>query len=122
VLYQVHPPGVRAAGAVPGQSGLGVDRAVRLGGDEVEPADVGRGDEDPLAAPGRAEPVRVTRISNEPEADPILHGTFIGDYFQIDAKAGRVCIHYDANLRHVPLVGQGVPIPQQDNYLTVRGE
>jgi hypothetical protein len=65
---------------------------------------------------------RVTRISNEPEADPILRGVFIGDYFQIDANDGRVYVHYNANLRHVPLIGQGVPIPQQDNYLTVRGE
>ena len=62
---------------------------------------------------------RVTHISNEPEADPILHGTFIGDYFQIDANAGRVYVHYNANLRQVPLVGEGVPIPQQDNYLAV---
>jgi hypothetical protein len=65
---------------------------------------------------------RVTRISNEPEADPILHGVFIGDYLQIDANAGRVYVHYNANLRQVPLVGEGVPIPQQDNYLVVRGE
>jgi hypothetical protein len=65
---------------------------------------------------------RVTPISNEPEADPILHGVFIGDYFQIDPNAGRVYVHYNANLRHVPLVGEGVPIPQQDNYLAVEGE
>jgi hypothetical protein len=65
---------------------------------------------------------RVTRISNEPEADPILHGLFIGDYFQIDANAGRVYVHYNANLRHIALEGKGVPIPQQDNYLAVRGE
>ena len=63
---------------------------------------------------------RVTPISNETEADPILHGAFIGDYFQIDANAGRVYVHYNANLRQVALVGQGVPIPQQDNYLAVR--
>ena len=65
---------------------------------------------------------RVTRISNETEADPILGGTFIGDYFQIDPNDGKVYIAYNANLRHVALAGQGVPIPQQDNYLTVRGE
>ena len=65
---------------------------------------------------------RVTRISNEPEADPIFGGVFIGDYMQIDANAGRVYVHYNANLRQVPLVGEGVPIPQQDNYLAVRGE
>jgi hypothetical protein len=65
---------------------------------------------------------RVTRPSNETEADPILHGTFIGDYFQIDPNAGRIYVHYNANYRHVALVGEGVPIPQQDNYLAVRGE
>jgi hypothetical protein len=65
---------------------------------------------------------RVTPISNEPEADPILGGAFIGDYFQIDPNAGRVYVHYNANLRHVPLVGEGVPLPQQDNYLVVKGE
>jgi hypothetical protein len=62
---------------------------------------------------------RVTPISNEPEADPILHGLFIGDYFQIDANAHRVYVHYNANYRQVPLVGEGVPIPQQDNYLAI---
>jgi len=65
---------------------------------------------------------RVTSISNETEADPILHGAFIGDYLQIDANAGRVYVHYNANLRQVPLVGEGVPVPQQDNYLAVRSE
>jgi hypothetical protein len=65
---------------------------------------------------------RVTSSSNEPEADPLLHGLFIGDYFQIDANGGRVYIHYNANFRQVPLVGEGVPVPQQDNYLAVRGE
>jgi hypothetical protein len=50
------------------------------------------------------------------------HGLFIGDYLQIDLNAGRVYIHYNANLRHVPLVGEGLPIPQQDNYLAVRDE
>jgi hypothetical protein len=41
-------------------------------------------------------------------------GVFLGDQFQIDANDGRVYIH--ANLRRIPLLGQGVPIPQQDNY------
>ena len=65
---------------------------------------------------------RVTPISNETEADPILHGAFIGDYFQIDPNAGRVYVHYNANFRQVPLVGEGIPIPQQDNFLAVRSE
>ncbi len=55
----VHPPGMRAAGPVPGQAHLGVDRAIRLRGDEVEPADVGLSDEDAAPESGRAEPVRI---------------------------------------------------------------
>ena len=65
---------------------------------------------------------RVTHISNETEADPLLGGAFIGDYFQIDANAGRIYVHYNANERHVRFQGEGVPIPQQDNYLVVRHE
>ena len=32
--------------------------------------------------------------------------------------AGRAWVHYNANERHVALIGEGLPIPQQDNYLT----
>jgi hypothetical protein len=60
---------------------------------------------------------RVTKVSNETEADPILGSAFIGDYIQVDAVAGTAYVAYNANLRHVRLLGQGVPIPQQDNYL-----
>jgi hypothetical protein len=63
---------------------------------------------------------RITALSNETEADPILHGAFIGDYIEVDAKGGRLYIGYNANFRSVPLIGDGVPIPQQDNYLAVR--
>jgi hypothetical protein len=63
--------------------------------------------------------LRVTHPSNEPEADPILHGLFIGDYIEVDANGDRTYIGYNANRRQVPLLGQGVPIPQQDNYLSV---
>ena len=35
------------------------------------------------------------------------------------ANAGRIYVHYNANRRQVPLVGKGVPIPQQDNYLAI---
>jgi hypothetical protein len=65
---------------------------------------------------------RATHPSNETEADPILHGAFIGDYFQIDANAVCVYVQVNANYRHVALVGDGVPIPQRDDYLAVRGE
>jgi hypothetical protein len=61
---------------------------------------------------------RVTKISNETEADPILGGAFIGDYLEVTANRGQAWVHYNANERHVALLGEGLPIPQQDNYLT----
>jgi hypothetical protein len=63
---------------------------------------------------------RVTKTSNETEADPVLHGSFIGDYFEIDVNRDRIYIHYNANTRQVPYIGEGVPLPQQDNFLAVR--
>jgi hypothetical protein len=60
---------------------------------------------------------RVTSISNETEADPVLGGFFIGDYFDVHLLRGRVWVHYNANTRHVRLLGEGIPIPQQDNFL-----
>src|SRR5262249_38442403 len=47
---QVRPTAVRAAGPVPSQPWLSVDRAVRLGGYEVETAHVGVGYEDAVLA------------------------------------------------------------------------
>ena len=61
---------------------------------------------------------RLTRVSNETEADVALHGLFIGDYFEVFARQGVAYVHYNANYRHVRVLGQGVPVPQQDNYLT----
>lgn len=61
---------------------------------------------------------RVTKVSNETEADPLLRGRFIGDYLEVSADAGRAYVAYNANERHVALLGDGVPVPQQDNYLT----
>jgi len=61
---------------------------------------------------------RLTRVSNETEADPVLLGQFIGDYFEVFAQHGIAYVHYNANYRHARLVGQGLPVPQQDNYLT----
>jgi hypothetical protein len=61
---------------------------------------------------------RLTPVSNETEADPVLLGSFIGDYFEVFARRGVAYVHYNANYRHVRLVGQGLPVPQQDNYLT----
>ena len=61
---------------------------------------------------------RVTRTSNETEADPLLGAFFIGDYIQVDAVDGTAYVAYNANYHHVRLFGEGVPIAQQDNYLT----
>ena len=61
---------------------------------------------------------RLTRVSNETDADPVLLGQFIGDYFEVFARRGIAYVHYNANYRFVRLVGQGLPIPQEDNYLT----
>lgn len=60
---------------------------------------------------------RVTPFSNEPEADPVLGGSFIGDYFEVDVRAGQAYVHYNANHVSVPLLGEGRPVPQQDNFL-----
>jgi hypothetical protein len=65
---------------------------------------------------------RVTPTSNETEADPIVHGLFIGDYLQVIADSGRILVHYNGNYRSVRLVDEGTPIPQQDNYLAVLHE
>jgi hypothetical protein len=65
---------------------------------------------------------RVTDVSNETEADPLLLGNFIGDYFEVFAHDGNVWVHFNANYRSIQWLGQGVPVPQQDNFLTVMGE
>jgi hypothetical protein len=64
---------------------------------------------------------RVTKTSNETEADPILGGLFIGDYFDVHLLGGTAYVHYNANVRHVRVLGQGFPVPQQDNFLTKIG-
>jgi hypothetical protein len=61
---------------------------------------------------------RLTPVSNETEADVVLHGLFIGDYFQVFARRSVAYVHYNANYRHVRVLGQGIPVRQQDNYLT----
>jgi hypothetical protein len=60
---------------------------------------------------------RITRASNETEADPFLGGFFIGDYIQVAADHGTAYVAYNANERQVRFLGRGVPVPQQDNYL-----
>lgn len=60
---------------------------------------------------------RLTSVSNESEADPLLGGFFIGDYIEVFAKGNTAYVHYNANYRKSLLVGEGLPVPQQDNYL-----
>jgi hypothetical protein len=62
----------------------------------------------------------VTRLSNESEADPILGGVFIGDYIDVDRTPGVSYVAYNANYRKIEVLGEGFPIPQQDNYLTLK--
>jgi hypothetical protein len=67
------------------------------------------------------EPQRITRRSNETEADPILGGFFIGDYIEVTAVGERAWVGYNANYRKERLLGpfgvEGIPVAQQDNYL-----
>ena len=64
---------------------------------------------------------RVTQPSNEPEADGLLGGFFIGDYIEVFAHQGTALVHYNANYRKQPIIGEGFAINQQDNYLSRRG-
>jgi hypothetical protein len=71
---------------------------------------------------------RLTQTSNETEADPVLGGFFIGDYFEAVLIKNRLYVAYNANYRKVPLIGgffdeppAGIPINQQDNYLAITG-
>jgi hypothetical protein len=64
---------------------------------------------------------RLTDVSNDPEADPISGSFFIGDYIEVTALGKEALVHFTANYRQVRLFGEGVPIPQQDNFL-LRGE
>ena len=61
---------------------------------------------------------RLTPVSNETDADVALQGRFIGDYFEVFARRGVAYVHYNANYRLVRVLGQGIPVHQQDNYLT----
>jgi hypothetical protein len=62
--------------------------------------------------------LRFPLLPNETQADPLLGGVFIGDYIEVAARAGTAYVHYNANYRRLPLLGEGVPVPQQDNFLT----
>jgi hypothetical protein len=60
---------------------------------------------------------RLTKVSNETEADPVVGGMFIGDYFEVAVHGRTAWVHFNANYRKVRFLGQGFPIPQQDNFL-----
>jgi hypothetical protein len=64
---------------------------------------------------------RLTPESNDPEADPILGSRFIGDYIEVFAFSRTAWVHFNANYRDVPLLGDGVPVNQQDNFLIRTG-
>jgi hypothetical protein len=60
---------------------------------------------------------RVTSISNESEADPVLGGAFIGDYIEVFAQHDHALVHFNANYRSLQILGEGFRVPQQDNFL-----
>jgi hypothetical protein len=47
----------------------------------------------------------------------MLGGLFIGDYIEVFAGGGKALVHYNANYRSIQLLNEGVPVPQQDNFL-----
>jgi hypothetical protein len=67
--------------------------------------------------------------SNEPEADPLLGGLFIGDYIEAVLIKNRLYVGANANYRKVPLLGgllndpgqPVIPVNQQDNYTYITG-
>lgn len=64
-----------------------------------------------------------TATSNNTDADWTFSSGFIGDYIDIDASAGTAYVGYNANLHNVKVFGdEGVPVPQQDNFLSVLAE
>jgi hypothetical protein len=64
---------------------------------------------------------RLTSRSNETEADPLLGGFFIGDYIEVVRVRNTAWVHYNANYRQIQLLLEGLPVNQQDNYLSVTG-
>jgi hypothetical protein len=58
------------------------------------------------------------QMPNEPEADPLLGGFFIGDYIEVSAHDGDAWVHYNMNTREVQILFEGEEVAQQDNFLT----
>jgi len=63
-------------------------------------------------------PIRVTSSPIEPDNDTLSGPFFSGDYFGLTAANGTAWAHYTSTQRLQQLLGQGVPVPQQDNVLT----
>ena len=61
---------------------------------------------------------RLTSLSNESEADPLLGGLFIGDYIEVYALLGarRSCTT-TPTIAALDCLTEGFAIPQQDNFL-----
>ena len=57
-------------------------------------------------------------MPNEPEADPLLQGIFIGDYIEVAAFNGTAYIGYNMNVRSIQFLFTGESVHQQDNYLS----
>ena len=51
----------------------------------------------------------------------MLGGHFIGDYLEVFAHGGVAYLGYNANYKLLRLLGGGIPLPQQDNYLAKAG-
>ena len=45
---------------------------------------------------------------------------FIGDYIEVAAHGGVAYLHYTMNYRRETVLGAGLPVNQQDNYLSRR--
>ncbi len=54
---------------------------------------------------------------NEPGADPLLGGLFIGDYIEVFAHNNLVVVGYNANYTELGFLGTQPAVHQQDNYL-----
>lgn len=54
---------------------------------------------------------RLARPSNEPEADPLLGGFFIGDYIEVFAHDRTAWVAYNANYRSRAAAVRGSPDP-----------
>jgi hypothetical protein len=61
-------------------------------------------------------------VPNEPEADPLLGGFFIGDYIEVAAHGGSAYVAYNMNIRRHVLLDLGEAVKQQDNFLTMIAE